>query len=141
MKIRITKGEHWSEGLEGEEFETYGMTEDEEGNYYYVDPIGNTRRRMVDVSKCEVVSDTETPNMVESPPHYQNARFETIEIIEEITAGYSDGFVAYSVGNALKYLARAPFKHGDSGLEDCKKAAKYLEFAIKRIEAKESAKR
>jgi hypothetical protein len=83
----------------------------------------------------EETPESPSPNMVESPPHYTNARFETIEIIEEITAGYSDGFVAYSVGNALKYLARAPFKHDDGGSEDLRKAAKYLEFAIKRIEA------
>lgn len=73
------------------------------------------------------------PNMVEHPSHYTRGKFETIEVIEEITAGYSDGFVAYNVGNALKYLARAPYKHDDGGLEDVKKAAKYLEFAIKRI--------
>jgi hypothetical protein len=94
---------------------------------------------------CSDVSEQEAKGIVRldnvnSPAHYTNARFETIEVIEEITAGYSDGFVAYSVGNALKYLARAPFKHDDGGLEDVKKAAKYLEFAIKRIEAKQSAK-
>jgi hypothetical protein len=77
---------------------------------------------------------------VNSPSHYTNARFETIEVIEEITAGYSDGFVAHCAGTAIKYIARAPFKHADGGLEDVKKAAKYLEFAIKRIEAKQSAK-
>jgi hypothetical protein len=78
---------------------------------------------------------------VNQPNHYTQSNFETIEVIEEITAGYSDGFVAYSVGNALKYLARAPFKHDDGGSEDLRKAAKYLEFAIKRIETEQSAKR
>jgi hypothetical protein len=60
MKIRITKGEYWSEGLEGEEFETYGMTEDEDGSYYFVDPPGEGRRRLVNVSRCEIVSEDET---------------------------------------------------------------------------------
>ena|SRR5690554_3362465 len=69
---------------------------------------------------------------VNHPNHYTQGRFETIEIIEEITQGYEDGYVAYCVGNALKYLARAPFKHGEP-TEDLRKAAKYLEFAIGRL--------
>lgn len=70
---------------------------------------------------------------VNSPNHYTQGRFETIEIIEEITQGYSDGYVAYCVGNALKYLARAPFKHGEP-TEDISKAAKYIEFALARLQ-------
>lgn len=70
---------------------------------------------------------------VNSPNHYTQGRFETIEIIEEITQGYSDGYVAYCVGNALKYLSRAPFKHGEP-TEDIGKAAKYLSFALERLE-------
>src|SRR5690554_3123506 len=66
---------------------------------------------------------------VNSPNHYTQGRFETIEIIEEIAKGYDDGFTAYCVGNALKYLARAPFKH-EKPTEDLRKAAKYLRFAI-----------
>ena len=72
---------------------------------------------------------------VNSPNHYTQGRFETIEVIEEITQGYSDGYVAYCVGNALKYLARAPFKH-EEPTEDLRKAAKYLEFAIDYLDAK-----
>lgn len=69
-----------------------------------------------------------TQDAVNQPSHYTQGRFETIEIIEEITQGYDDGYVAYCVGNALKYLARAPFKHGEP-TEDLAKAAKYLAFA------------
>lgn len=69
---------------------------------------------------------------VNHPNHYTQGRFETIEIIEEITQGYGDGYVAYCVGNALKYLARAPYKHAEP-TEDLAKAAKYLEFAIGRL--------
>lgn len=72
---------------------------------------------------------------VNSPNHYTQGKFETIEIIEEITKGYSDGYVAYCVGNALKYLARAPFKHGEPS-EDLSKAAKYLAFASEYLDAK-----
>ncbi|WP_126909672.1 DUF3310 domain-containing protein, partial [Staphylococcus epidermidis] len=40
---------------------------------------------------------------------------------------YSSTAVFYHVGNALKYLLRAPRKNG---LEDLKKAKKSIEFAI-----------
>lgn len=75
----------------------------------------------------------EPQDAVNSPNHYTQGRFETIEVIEEITQGYSDGYVAYCVGNALKYLARAPFKHGEP-TEDISKAAKYIEFALARLQ-------
>lgn len=80
-----------------------------------------------------LVGDIYIRDAVNSPNHYTQGRFETIEIIEEITQGYSDGYVAYCVGNALKYLARAPFKHGEP-TEDISKAAKYIEFALARLQ-------
>lgn len=73
---------------------------------------------------------------VDSPQHYKRGKFETIEVIEEITQGYDDGFVAHCAGTAIKYIARAPYKHV-TPTEDLRKAAKYLEFAIKRLEAAE----
>ena len=75
--------------------------------------------------------DDETPTQsdsvdnVNSPQHYRHGRFETIELIEDITKKYDDGFVAYCVGNAVKYVDRAPFKHV-SPSEDLRKAAWYL---------------
>lgn len=74
---------------------------------------------------------------VNHPTHYNTGKFETIEIIEAITSGYGDGYIAYCVGNALKYLARAPHKHA-TPTEDMNKAAKYLEFAIEYINEKET---
>lgn len=71
---------------------------------------------------------------VNSPSHYTAGRIETIEVIEDYTAGYEDGFVAYCVGNAVKYLARAPYKH-DTPVEDLRKAAKYIDFALDRLSA------
>lgn len=69
------------------------------------------------------------PDEVNHPSHYTNGNIETIKMIEEITQGYSDGFVAHCVGTAVKYLSRSPFKHEDP-TTDLHKAAKYLEFAI-----------
>lgn len=82
------------------------------------------------VDKHEKPSEQDAVN---SPNHYTQGRFETIEIIEEITQGYSDGYVAYCVGNALKYLARAPFKH-EEPTEDLAKARAYINFALERLQ-------
>lgn len=70
---------------------------------------------------------------INHPSHYTQGKFETIEIIEQVTKGYDNSFVGYCVGNTIKYLARAPFKH-ETPLEDLKKAYKYLEFAIEKLE-------
>lgn len=71
---------------------------------------------------------------VNHPSHYQLGDFETIKVIEAITSRYDDGFVSYAVGNSVKYISRAPQKHKDKGLTDLKKARKYLDYAIERIE-------
>lgn len=70
---------------------------------------------------------------VNHPSHYKSGRFETIEMIEEITKGYDDGFVAHCVGTSVKYLSRAPFKH-ESPTEDLRKSEQYLRFAIEHLE-------
>lgn len=88
----------------------------------------HSREKVLPRHEAEAMQDA-----VNSPNHYTQGKFETIEVIEEITQGYSDGYVAYCVGNALKYLARAPFKH-DEPTEDIGKAAKYIEFALVRLQ-------
>ena len=75
----------------------------------------------------EDVSDKE---MVNHPPHYNQGKFETIDIIEDIVAGYDDPVEAYLVGTTLKYLARAPFKNAKK--QDLEKAEFYLKRAIDR---------
>lgn len=77
-------------------------------------------------------------DVVNHPSHYNSGKFETIEMIEEVTKNYEDGYVAHCVGTAIKYISRAPFKHATPN-EDIKKAAKYLEFATKYLSDKESA--
>ena len=73
------------------------------------------------------VSDKE---MVNHPPHYNQGKFETIDIIEDIVSGYDDPVEAYLVGTTLKYLARAPFKGAKK--QDLEKAEFYLRRAIDR---------
>lgn len=83
--------------------------------------------------KAEKVEATDAVN---SPSHYTSGKFETIEVIEEIAEGYDSGYAAYCVGNVIKYLARAPYKHDDEGLTDLRKARKYLDFTINHLEKK-----
>lgn len=75
----------------------------------------------------EDVSDKE---MVNHPPHYNQGKFETIDIIEDIVSGYDDSVEAYLIGTTLKYLARAPFKNAKK--QDLEKAEFYLKRAIDR---------
>lgn len=66
-------------------------------------------------------------DMVNQPPHYQFGKFSANVIIELVGKTYKSASVFYHVGNALKYLMRAPRKNG---LEDLKKAKQSVEFAI-----------
>ncbi|WP_241956107.1 DUF3310 domain-containing protein [Staphylococcus chromogenes] len=64
---------------------------------------------------------------VHQPTHYQFGKFSANVIIELVGKTYKSASVFYHVGNALKYLMRAPRKNG---LEDLKKAKQSVEFAI-----------
>lgn len=60
---------------------------------------------------------------VNSPSHYKQGERETIENIRDTMS--SEGYQGYCVGNIVKCLSRYKFKNG---LEDVKKAKKYIEF-------------
>ena len=65
---------------------------------------------------------------INNPNHYKlGCGIESIEIIKRVLG--TRGFVAFCLGNILKYLIRAEKKNGK---EDYKKAAKYLEWVIER---------
>lgn len=74
----------------------------------------------------------ESNDIVNKPSHYTYGKIEIIEIVEQVTATYPVK-IAFSIGNALKYISRAPFKNG---VEDLKKAVWYLDRAIKKWEEK-----
>ena len=75
----------------------------------------------------------EEQDMVHEPPHYQFGKFSARMIIELVGKTYKSASVFYHVGNALKYLMRAPRKNG---LEDLNKAKQSVEFAIENWEGK-----
>lgn len=67
---------------------------------------------------------------VNSPKHYNFGNIEVIDFIHQVVKNYP-AKLAYSIGNVIKYVARAPFKNG---LEDLKKAEWYLKDVIKNWE-------
>lgn len=66
---------------------------------------------------------------VNHPDHYKSGKFEVIEIIEEFNLGFN-------LGNVIKYVLRAGKKNNT--IEDLKKAIKYLEFEIAKLEREET---
>lgn len=73
---------------------------------------------------------------VNHPQHYNKGAIETIQFVDQVCAHYF-GDEAFSVGNALRYLARAP--HKSNKLEDLRKAVWYLNHAVATLETKEKA--
>ena len=68
---------------------------------------------------------TSNKDMVNHPPHYKSSKgLEVIDVIEAFTEDLI-GIAAVDTGNVLKYMWRWP---GKNGLEDLRKAAKYLEW-------------
>nr|PZN07854.1 MAG: hypothetical protein DIU64_11585 [Caldicoprobacter oshimai] len=61
---------------------------------------------------------------IDHPKHYNMGKFETIEIIQDMTG---DSFEGFLLGNIIKYLARYKYKNG---VEDLKKARWYLDRLI-----------
>ena len=81
-----------------------------------------------DIVAYRVVSEAPKPaqpDMVNSPPHYTDGGIEAIDYIEAKLG--PDGFRAFCIGNALKYISRAGKK--GSAKEDLSKAIWYLRRA------------
>lgn len=69
---------------------------------------------------------------VNHPSHYCG-KIETIDFIEDKLGA---GFIPYCLGNVIKYISRYDKK--GKPLEDLQKAAKYLEWAINKVEKNEA---
>lgn len=69
-------------------------------------------------------------DLVNHPRHYNQYSQEVIDTIEEVTVNMPVT-VAYHVGNAVKYLFRAPFK--GKLKQDLEKAVWYLERAVSKL--------
>ncbi len=62
---------------------------------------------------------------INSPSHYTQGKYETIDVVRDVLG--PEKFEGHCVGNILKYVFRYPYKNG---IEDLKKAEKYLEWLI-----------
>lgn len=65
---------------------------------------------------------------VNSPAHYKQGKFETIDVIEDIVQHYDDPVVAGLIWQVLKYISRSPHKGNQQ--QDLQKAEFYLRRAI-----------
>ena len=83
--------------------------------------------KQIESGKMKVV-DTNKDDMVDSPPHYNQAG---IECIDAIVAATGEGFEYYLQGNIMKYVWRYRYKNGT---EDLKKARWYLDKLITEVE-------
>lgn len=68
-------------------------------------------------------------DLVNSPSHYTQGKFEVIDIIRDVLS--SEEFEGYTKGNVIKYIFRYPHKNG---LEDIKKAEVYLRWLKEALE-------
>ena len=77
--------------------------------------------KVYEFTEPKVNESVETPDPVNSPPHYTNGGIETIDFIEAKDLNYR-------LGNVIKYVSRAE-KKGEP-LQDLKKALWYLQRDI-----------
>ena len=72
----------------------------------------------------EMFKEVKASDLVNSPPHYNQAGIECIEAILAATHEQREGYLQ---GNIIKYIWRYRYKNG---LEDLKKARWYIEKLI-----------
>lgn len=72
------------------------------------------------------------PEKVNHPAHYNAGNIEVIDAIEDWKLGFS-------LGNAVKYIARAA--HKGSAIEDLRKAVWYISREISNLEKEKRANR
>ena len=75
---------------------------------------------------------------VNHPAHY-GGRYETIDVIRDVLEAETDATIGYYIGNVIKYLCR--YRKKGEPITDLKKAKKYLEWTIDRMEKLENEKK
>ena len=73
----------------------------------------------------ETTDDEDKKEMISHPSHYNQGKFEAIDVIE-------DWKLNFNLGNTVKYISRAG--HKDDIIQDLKKASWYLNREIERLE-------
>ena len=119
---------------------------DNKGNYAIVESLPKHRYEITDFNDFEVWAkeiEDKTESMglnkqsndlqqrkrkdnVNSPSYYNFGDIEVVDFIDQVTKHYNSD-VAYHIGNAIKYISRAPHKNGK---EDVAKAKWSIERAF-----------
>ena len=119
---------------------------DDKGNYAIIESLPKHRYEITDFNDFEVWAkeiEDKTESMglnkqtndlqqrkrkdnVNSPSHYNFGDIEVVDFIDQVTKHYNSD-VAYHIGNAIKYISRAPHKNGK---EDVAKAKWSIERAF-----------
>lgn len=106
------------------------QTNDVQQKKRWSDDIIQKLKENKSLSRMERLHNNKPNDIINKPNHYTYGDIETIDFVEQVTSAYSTN-IAFSIGNAIKYIARAPFKNG---VEDLKKAVWYLDRAIEKWE-------
>lgn len=92
------------------------------------DPFERVREDDHDYGSCFSVDKSQLKKLserVDHPPHYNQGKFEAIDVIQ-------DWGLDFAEGNVVKYIVRS--RHKEDRLEDLKKARWYLDYLIKSLE-------
>lgn len=88
------------------------------------DIIDEVIEEYVEYEEEEIMKE-DKKEMVEHPSHYNQGKYEVIDVIDDWKLGFS-------LGNAIKYIARAGHKW--ETVEDLKKAIFYIQHEIDKLE-------
>ncbi|MDW4026497.1 DUF3310 domain-containing protein [Staphylococcus saprophyticus] len=125
---------------------------DDKGNYAIIESLPKHRYEITDFNDFEVwakeienktermgldkqsndVQQRKRKDNVNSPSHYNFGDIEVVDFIDQVTKHYNSD-VAYHIGNAIKYISRAPHKNGK---EDVAKAKWSIERAFENWDVK-----
>lgn len=94
--------------------------------------IENKTERMGLDKQSNDVQQRKRKDNVNSPSHYNFGDIEVVDFIDQVTKHYNSD-VAYHIGNAIKYISRAPHKNGK---EDVAKAKWSIERAFENWDVK-----
>lgn len=79
--------------------------------------------------KYRVVEDDTKDDMIKSPPHYARLNPQPRDVIRTWNLNFN-------LGSAVKYVARAGFKEGETPVKDLQKAVDFIEAEIRALESK-----
>jgi len=93
------------------------------------DLFGTTSSKKVTNTGLESKPIKSLGGAVDHPSHYNSGSIEVIDAIEDWELGFS-------LGNTIKYIARAGKKSPDTYIQDLEKAAWYLNRELQRVRSK-----